>query len=188
MLAFYLSLITTDSERDFVIRVYYMLNRRLLSYAYKLSSDTQWAQDAAQQAILVVINKIQKFMKMSDDEISAYCFTIVRNYFYRCYKRRSREVDFELSDFDKSNSEGSDPVQDSVLQQLEYEEVKDAIQSLPERQQMILALKYGAKLTHSEIAAQMGISESYSQNLLSAAIKGLRKALESNADGKKRAI
>ena len=155
------------------------------SYAYKLSSDAPWAQDATQHVFMIVIDKIEKFSKMNDDEIAAYCFTIVKNYFYRFSKSRSMEVDFELSESDLKNAVDNDPAQETLFRELEYEEVKLALRSLTERQQMIIALKYGLKRTHSEIAEEMGISESYSQNLLAAAVKELRKKLgESNINEK----
>lgn len=177
MLPLYLSLLSTDSERDYVTNLYHKFNRRLLGYAYKLSGDVTWAQDATQQVFLVVIEKIRKFTQMSDDEIAAYCFTIVKNLYIRSSIQKDRQVFIESMDELSLNHNVEDRVEDEIFNRLEYLEVKKAVSELPERKRMVVALKYGLGLSHSEISQLMGISLSSSQNLLSSAILQLRRIL-----------
>ncbi len=177
MLTLYLSLLTSESDQDYITRLYTKLNRRLLGYAYKLTGDVSWAQDATQQVFLTVIEKIEKFTQMSDDEVAAYCFTIVKNSHIKNQTRESKVIYIDLMENRLSDSEINSPIEDEVYDHLEYAEVKKAVAQLPEQRRMVIALKYGFGLSHSEIAQNMGISASYSQNLLAAAIKQLREIL-----------
>lgn len=179
MFIFYLSLLSSDSDREFITCLYQKLNKRLLGYAYHLSGDVQWAQDATQQVFLAAMDKIQILTQMNDDEMAAYCFTIVRNSFTRRNKRNSREHSMDIQEIDVEDTING-TVEDAVLRQLEYAEVKAAVQQLSEPHRMIIALRFGLNRTHAEIAQEMGISVSSSQNLLATAIRQLRKLLEVN--------
>lgn len=172
-----LFLISDESERAFVMRQYDRLNRSLLGYAYKLSSDAQWAQDITQEVFLIIIDKIQQFLKMNDDEIAAYCFIVVKNAYYRYSRQTRHETDLESSEHIVNKNALGNPTQELAFQGITYERIKEAVRTLPERHQMIIALKFGLNYKHSEIAVEMNISESYSQNLLSAAITKLRQIM-----------
>lgn len=178
MFMLYLSLVSTDSERAYVASLYHKLNRRLLGYAYKLSGDVSWAQDATQQVYLIAIDKIEIFTQMDDDETAAYCFTIVKNLYIRKRVADGRQVHLESMD-DLHTAYATDSrVEEEVLNRMDFEEVKRAVSKLPERKRMVIALKYGFGLSHSEISRSMGISTSSSQNLLAAAIRQLRDLLK----------
>lgn len=57
---------------------------------------------------------------------------------------------------------------------VEWESVADAIALLPEREQRILALRFGHDLTQSEIAAVIGVSQMHISRLLTGALARLR--------------
>ncbi len=178
MFMLYLSLLSTDYERDYVTSLYHKLNRRLLGYAYKLSGDVSWAQDATQQVFLIVIDKVEKFTRMDDDETAAYCFTIMKNLFVRDRAREGRLIHPDSADAHYSKQSVDSRIEDEIFDRLEYSEVKNAVSKLPERKRMVIVLKYGFDLSHAEIAQAMGISVSASQNLLAVAIRQLRSILE----------
>ncbi|MEA5067994.1 MAG: RNA polymerase sigma factor, partial [Christensenellaceae bacterium] len=169
MLSFYLSLISTESEREFVVWLYHKLKRRLLGYGYKLSSDVPWAQDATQQVFLAIIDRIEKFTQLQDDEIAAYGFTMMKNHYIRWKQRSRKVVELELFETDGVDGAPESPVEELVLERLAHAEAKAAVAKLKDKQQRVIALKYGLRWTHAEIARDMGISESYAQNLLAAA-------------------
>ncbi len=175
MLLFYLSLVTTETERDFIVKVYGDLNRRLLGYAYKLSHDKHWAQDATQQVFLVLISDLPKYNGMPDDKLAKYCFTIVRNSFFRWRKQNARLGDLELLGSD-SSSEGSE-IDDPLMRQIEREELLRALAMLSEVHRMVIIQKFFLERTHREIAEDMDISVSRSQNLLAEAMRNIREIL-----------
>jgi RNA polymerase sigma-B factor len=55
--------------------------------------------------------------------------------------------------------------------------VEEAIQSLPERQQRIIDLRFNDDLTQSEIAEELGISQMHVSRLLASALETLKKSI-----------
>lgn len=78
-------------------------------------------------------------------------------------------ADSETSILDRMGSE--DPTLGLVD---EWASVADAVAMLPERDQRILALRFGHDLTQSEIAAVIGVSQMHISRLLSGALARLR--------------
>lgn len=178
MLAFYLSLVSSNDEKSFVTELYRSINKRLIGYALKMSSDPDWSQDVVQHVFLYIIEHIQKFTEMPSDEILYYCLSIVRSQYGRWRKSGAEIVDLNsLENVLEDTSDGS-MVEEFVLNQLDREEIKTVLMELSEQQQMLITMRYGMGLRHAEIAKHMGISESRSQNLLAQTMRVLRQKLE----------
>jgi len=56
-----------------------------------------------------------------------------------------------------------------------------AFATLPEREQLILQLRFVAGLTQSEIAARIGVSQMHVSRLLTASLRKLREEIEPEA-------
>lgn len=174
MLLLYLISVLSDSDSEFITKLYHKLNKRLLGYAYQLSGDVQWARDSTQHVFLEVMSRSEIFTQKKDDEVDAYCFTIVRNFIFRRIKQNKREEIVDIQELEIADTLNAE---DDFLKKLEYTEVKAAVRMLSDDHKMIIAMKYGLNQTHAEIGQAMGISVSSSQNLLAAAIRQLRQIL-----------
>lgn len=84
----------------------------------------------------------------------------------------------EMLDFDSTEPRSSDePVDDEVARKEMRGAVTDAIGSLPERLQQVLALYYQEDCTLREIGAVLGVSESRVSQLHTEAVHRLRAAI-----------
>ncbi len=66
----------------------------------------------------------------------------------------------------------------SILQQQEKEQLRKILLELPEREQDLIALKYGAELTNREIANLTHLSESNVGSILHRTVKNIRTQME----------
>lgn len=68
---------------------------------------------------------------------------------------------------------------ESVLAELGADSLREMIDSLPERQRLVLALRYYEALQFQEIAAVLGARETHVSELLEKAVRGLWNKIES---------
>ena len=69
---------------------------------------------------------------------------------------------------------GDSSPENSYQERVEKIVLGNAIAALPEREQAIISLKYGAELSHKEIAALLNLSESNVSTILQRTVKQLR--------------
>lgn len=87
------------------------------------------------------------------------------------------EGGYDLTDSEKSGNDGWQPEQRLLNGEMHGMLVK-AVDSLGERERVVISLYYYEKLKYSEIAAVIGVSESRVCQIHSAAVSKMRKALE----------
>jgi len=88
--------------------------------------------------------------------------------------RRSRsEVPLEAVELPSSQN-----VEREFESQMDFERLAAILRELPERERLLIALKYGAELNNREIASQTGLSESNVGTILFRAVAKLREAWE----------
>lgn len=108
-------------------------------------------------------------------EMRVWLFGIARNElraFYRARQQRGAPVSLEsLPDFTLQTQSPEQALQSKEA----FVEVIRAIASLPEREQEVIALRYGALLHIPEIARIMGLSENNISVLLHRTIEKLKK-------------
>jgi RNA polymerase sigma factor (sigma-70 family) len=112
--------------------------------------------------------------------LSTWFFGIARNVLHEHFRndksRRKLAGDIVLGKEVNSN----DDVEKNYQHNLEKKYLQKLIFELPEREQDLIALKYGAGLTNREIAKLTRLSESNVGSILHRTIKSLRNKLEDN--------
>ncbi len=73
-----------------------------------------------------------------------------------------------------ANLPAGETPEDVAVRRSDAERLLSLLATLPERERALIALKYGAELSHREIAAATGLSESNVGTILSRTIAGLR--------------
>jgi RNA polymerase sigma-70 factor, ECF subfamily len=104
---------------------------------------------------------------------STWIFQIARNTaadHYRCHR-----VEAPL---DETWAEPGDSLEEKLQHQGDVHHLVKLLQRLPDREQELVALKYGAGLTNRTIAEQTGLSESNVGTLLNRLVKRLREEWE----------
>ena len=153
-------------------KTYRQLYLPLCMYALRLLGDTAEAEDAVQEAMVAVWERIERGEVVL--QLKAYMYRAVANSALMRLRRRpamtalvDREADLttlEVSDEDVDTSE-----RDAALWR--------AIDALPERQREVFLLGKRDGLSHAAIAARLGISTKTVEGLMTHAYKALRHAL-----------
>jgi len=98
-------------------------------------------------------------------------------------RRHSREFETEsieeMADAIDSLPDNTDVIPENALEKAQLSaNLIDAIESLPEREKMILSLYYREELTLKEIGSIMGVGESRISQILTKTAQVLRKKLD----------
>jgi RNA polymerase sigma factor (sigma-70 family) len=135
----------------------------LTRVATAIVGNSEAARDVVQEAFVRAVRKRESFDGRGD--LNGWVWRIVVNAARDA--RARRQDDEEMS--------GSEPA--SVAQDVRREYVQEAIEQLPERQRIVLFLRYYADLDYRSIAAAASISEGTVAATLHAAHQRLRVLL-----------
>jgi RNA polymerase sigma-70 factor, ECF subfamily len=106
---------------------------------------------------------------------STWLFSIARRVAIDYFRRRRPEVPLEAA-----RSEAGEPSPEEAAQrQGDFARLGALLAALPARERELVALKYGADLTHREVARLTGLSETNVGTLLHRTVLKLRRAWES---------
>ncbi|HEY1016670.1 MAG TPA: RNA polymerase sigma factor [Herpetosiphonaceae bacterium] len=101
---------------------------------------------------------------------STWLFTIARNVATDHFRKRRSELPLETA-LGRSSAMALD---DLIQRRLDFARLRGLLAGLPPREQDILSLKYGADLSHKQIAQVMGLSESNVGTIAHRAIQRLQ--------------
>ena len=142
----------------------------VMSIALRFSSCHDNALEIANDSFLKIFMKIESHK--TDKEFKAWVRKIVINTaidYYRRDKENGIEISIELA-YDE-------PVDESVIDNLNAEEIIKLINSLPMKYRYTFSLFEIEGFSHDEIAIQLGITESTSRSYLTRAKKMLRQMI-----------
>jgi len=120
----------------------------VMRFAHSLCASRQDAEDAAQEAMLILFRKVGTLRSIT--ALSSWMFRIVRN---ECLRRLRRPMWDELPDTGVTQSP-----EDEVIRHLEAERVARAIAALPDVQRRVLILRDVQGLPGRAVADSLGLS------------------------------
>ncbi|MVO90361.1 sigma-70 family RNA polymerase sigma factor [Streptomyces sp. p1417] len=142
-------------------------------FAYSLCATPQDAEDAAQEALIILYRKIG--MLRASGALASWMFRIVRN---ECLRRARLAL--------RSHGPVPDTVvpsfEDEVLQRLEAERVAAAIVALPADQRRVLILRDIQGYSGRMVAASLGLSTAAMKSRLHRARAAVRQELRTASD------
>jgi RNA polymerase sigma factor (sigma-70 family) len=145
--------------QEYLFKQYYGY---VMSIALRFSSCHENALEIANDTFLKIFRKIESHK--TDKEFKAWVRKIVINTAIDYY-RRDKEVAYD------------EPASDSVIDNLNAEEIIKLINSLPMKYRYTFNLFEIEGFSHDEIAIQLGITESTSRSYLTRAKKMLRQMI-----------
>jgi RNA polymerase sigma-70 factor (ECF subfamily) len=140
-----------------------------------LRSDVD-AEDVTQDAMLTMLTSLHKYTPRADARFAAWVLTIAVNTARRRFRRRRPELTAtgELPD---TPDEENDPA-DGLDRARRRAALLIALAELPERERVIVSLRYGAELNASDIGATVGLEPSTIRKILERARTRLGARIE----------
>jgi RNA polymerase sigma-70 factor (ECF subfamily) len=148
---------------------------RVKSYMMRQGADPNTAEELAQETLLTVWRKAALY---SDEKGSAttWIFTIARNL---RIDRLRREVAWQPLPEDNDERESPDPTpEDELSARQRRERVQAVLADLPADQSEVVQLSYVEGLSHSDIAARLGLPLGTVKSRMRLAYLKIRDALE----------
>lgn len=158
---------------------------RLVGIMHHLVGNAEEAEDLAQEVFLRVYRARKKYRPRS--KFSTWLFTIANNLALNSLRAKQRKPVVPLSTRDSGplgprpqeqlvHDEGTGPVK-KVEQQELVAQIRQALETLNERQRMAVVLNKFEDMNYAEIAEVMGLTTKAVKSLLSRARTNLRQAL-----------
>ena len=150
------------SGRDFMEILYRSHCRLMYATAWKYTTSPEKADDIVSDSCLALIRNIDTLRTLSERPLRAYIAKTVRHTALNLLARDARtDRRFAHPEEDEYRDlPGQIDIEQKILLQDELDRVWKAVSSLPEKEQLVMQLKYEANLTHEEIAEQTGLSAS----------------------------
>jgi RNA polymerase sigma-70 factor, ECF subfamily len=148
---------------------------RLYRVAWRILRDDESAEDATQEAFIKVYRHIARFQERSS--LYTWMYRITMNIALNKLKRDRFRKMVPLGDMIREDkSPRSDPARMTMGSEV-VERVREAVETLPDKQRAVFTLKFYEGLSHKEIADVVGCSEGTSKANYFHAVRKLRKLL-----------
>lgn len=145
---------------------------RVLSLAYRNTRNWTDAEDIAQEAFIRVFKAAKCYKGQAN--FKTWLYRIVVNLCMDHHRKKKNNVSLESVTTDFASGTAPDRLETSETAAV----VQKAVSALPERQRITLILHRYENLTHAEISASTGWSQSAVESLLVRAYGNLRETLK----------
>jgi RNA polymerase sigma-70 factor, ECF subfamily len=157
--------------------VYDRYSRVAFGLAYRILGDPSAAEEAVQDAFMQVWNRAGSFDYRGSANVRGWLLTIVHHRAIDAY-RRSHQRDKMLVTLDEHlELRASADTWEDVSQRITQEEMREALETLPDDQRRAVELAYFSGLSQSEIAAREGMPLGTVKGRLRLGLNKLRTAL-----------
>src|SRR5579864_2074644 len=140
------------------------------------------AEDATTEIFMKVRQKLGTYD--SSRPFTTWLYKVASNHCWDLLRRRRIRQDLETGDVEAMPLEHPEPGQlERLLEQHSREQVRKALEQLPNRTRMALTLRYYSDMSYDEIAETLGVRRPFVGVLLLRARHQLRRTLEQTAPG-----
>jgi RNA polymerase sigma-70 factor (ECF subfamily) len=158
---------------------------RAFRVARAVCSDTSRAEDVVQEGFLAIWRNRASFRPQTGT-FQAWSMKIVRNRAIDSSRRAASRPPMQNADLDRGDPPdvGSSPVspQDEVMARSESEALLASLRRLPESQAEVIVLAFYGELSHSEIAAQLGLPAGTVKGRMRLGLEKLRAEMSDPAE------
>lgn len=168
MLAFFLAVLETETERQKFTALYEQYHDRMEQIALNILGEQHDAEDAVQNSFLQIIRHFEKISEISCEELPFWIISIVRNESLMILRTKRKIIPLEeWEGFEKSANDV-----------IGYHELVGLFRNLPETYRAVLEMKILIGYTDKEIAKHLGISGTAVSSRASRGRELLRKLIE----------
>lgn len=179
--------ISDESDRDFMKHLYINHAARMFRVARALTDSKQDAEDVVGEACVALIRKISLLRTLERNVLEGYIISTVKNAAYALHRRRKSRKEADDGEAILPQIADDEAAPDArILQQCTMNALVDAMQRLPEADQVAIRMKYFEQRSAREIAAVLGIQEGHVRVRLNRARKRLYDMLREDAESSRR--
>ena len=168
-----LAVLEFEGQRSELSEIYEKYRKRFVGIALKILRNRENAEDAVQEAFLEIADKPDTFFSLDGKNRLRYLCSVVRNVSVDMFNKRKNVVELN-----ENISFNDDPLESLVLNEISRGELVGFIESLPPLQQNVLVMTRLLKLSISETAKTLRISERAVNQRLYLARKAIKKFVE----------
>jgi len=175
---------TPDSQRDRVLRGALAHRVELLAYARSLLGSYAEADDAVQEALLVVVKKFDQFQQGTS--MLAWCRAIVRLEVLRIKQQHRREQSLAERLLDDAIDATFDEFQTSQRRddaQVWHEALERCLERVPKRGRNVLQARFVDELSYQQIGQRLGMTLEAVRKALFRLKKQVRACVETSLGG-----
>lgn len=173
MLNFYLTILSTDEDKNIFQDLYIKYRQDMYAVAYSILHNCEDAEDAVHEAFVSIANNFEKINQIACQEIKYYFVIIVRNISINIYNGNKRRAKYcEILDDNEVS------VNIDFFERYDYQQLIKSISELPAIYKDIVFLYFCEELSAKEIAKMLNISASTVWKRAERAKKLLKEMLE----------
>ncbi len=161
-----------QGDRDAHYKIYKLYSRSMFNVGYRIVNNTEEAEDVLQEAFVSAFRNLHHYR--GDSTFGAWLKRIVVNRAINYIKKKRLERLPEDEHWDVKEEEAIDEFENFPFT---VEQVKSAIENLPDGYRTVLSLYLLEGYDHGEIAEIMGITESTSKSQFNRSKKKLKELL-----------
>lgn len=160
-----------EGDRRAQFELYQLYAKPMLNVSMRIVNDRYEAEDVLQECFVKAFAGLDNFR--GDASFGSWFKRIVVNRSINCV--RKKKLHFDSIDDHQVAVEDEEYVEDDTYT---VQDIKDAMAQLPDGYRIIFSLFMFEKMSHRDIADQMGITESTSKSQLNRAKKKLKTLIE----------
>ncbi|MER5425078.1 RNA polymerase sigma factor [Streptosporangium roseum] len=160
-------------DRESITAVVHGAHSHVRRFAEHLCASPQDAEDAAQEALIILYRKIGSLR--ATGALASWMFRIVRN---ECLRRARQFSDR----YDEAGTGLATSAEDEVIRRLEAELVAQAIRELPDVQRRVLIMRDVLGYPGRRVAETLGLSNAAMKSQLHRARSRVRLSLDGQTD------
>ncbi|MFJ7917373.1 MULTISPECIES: RNA polymerase sigma factor [unclassified Lysinibacillus] len=182
MLAFYISLLETEQERDKMAEIYEEHRHSLLKYALKITSHNQeMAEDAVHNAFISIINEKEKYFHLDSRDFRYLAVIIVKNKCIDLLRKERRYVDIPMDALEIFLESKEKPIDKQVIISSEYAAIRRHMSSIDEISKQVLLMKYVLGMSYKEIGETLSMTPKHVDTRIFRAKEKVRRLVENES-------
>lgn len=170
----YVEGLISGSQADFS-KLYCIYADLLYGFVLNLTKSPSLAKDVLQETFLRVWQKRESIS--TDMSFKSYLYTIAKNLVMDFFRKQVQNVNFDTY----VENEYEHPIDDAITHKINFDDfmmkLSQAKQKLPQKQKEVFELSKENGLSISQISEELHISHKTVKNLLTLAMKTIRKEL-----------
>jgi RNA polymerase sigma factor (sigma-70 family) len=147
----------TQASRCFSL-LYERYAPKIFGKCISLLKDEELAQDATQEIFTKVFLNLSRFGEKS--QFSTWVYSITYNYCIDFLRRKKKQKDIFSDEIEKVPDVAEEEVNDKVLLEMEFEQLKVVLDNIPTGDQAVLLMKYQDNMSIKDIAETLDKTES----------------------------